>query len=330
MCRAGILTLLSLLNVTATFSADTLDADIQNLAQTLTGEIQNRGTKKLAAFDFVDIRGYRSALDAYIAEELVTQVMRTAPGRFTFVERRQLGRILDEQKLTASQHFDEATLANVGKILGLDTILTGSIADLGKVLRVNARAVAVQTGEVYAAASVTITKEGAVAELLRQNGRPEEPLGVDSSGTRRTVQATDVFFENHLIRLTVANANVSPDKHNITMTLILENLATKDLLLALPTTDAMGGCGMAINNGRGDLIRVKRFGVAGLPCIHAENRVSAEMFSSVAPRSRSTITARVFSQEAPGNLIAISIEFLNFVNGKAARFSAGIANIEMK
>jgi hypothetical protein len=38
-------------------------------------------------------------------KELATQIMVAAPGKFTFIERRQLSRIRDEQKLTPSQFF---------------------------------------------------------------------------------------------------------------------------------------------------------------------------------------------------------------------------------
>ncbi|MEQ1949113.1 MAG: FlgO family outer membrane protein [Bryobacteraceae bacterium] len=325
--RLTILVLMASAAMAPLHAADAIDTGIQSLAQALNGDLQNRGAKKLATFDFIDIRGYRSALDAFLAEELTTQLMRAAPGKFTFVERRQLSRVLDEQKLTASNAFDEATLANVGKILGLDAMITGTIADLGTQIRINARAITIQTGEVFAAASVTLPKEGPVAELLRQNGRPEENSS-PTQDTRRSVQATDVFFENRLIRLTIANANLSADKRGITLTLVLENLANTDLYLGVTSPDSMGGCGIGINNGRGDLLRVRRFDLVGLPCIDLNDK--QERFANIAPRARTTVTAKVSSREAAGNLLAVSLEFLQFVNGKATTFSAGIANIEAK
>jgi hypothetical protein len=48
----------------------------------------------------------------------------------------QLDRIISEQQLTSTAHFDKAGLAEVGKVLGVDAILTGTIADLGSTIKI--------------------------------------------------------------------------------------------------------------------------------------------------------------------------------------------------
>jgi curli biogenesis system outer membrane secretion channel CsgG len=59
------------------------------------------------------------------ADELVTQLVKG--GTFTVVERAQLESILAEQRLGSSGAVSAATAAKVGKILGVQFILTGSI-----------------------------------------------------------------------------------------------------------------------------------------------------------------------------------------------------------
>jgi len=59
------------------------------------------------------------------ADELVTNLVNS--GQFTVIERAQLDSILAEQRLGASGAVTAATAANVGKILGVQLILTGSI-----------------------------------------------------------------------------------------------------------------------------------------------------------------------------------------------------------
>lgn len=59
------------------------------------------------------------------ADELVTQLVKT--GNFTVIERAQLEAILAEQRLGASGAVSAATAAQIGKILGVQLILTGSI-----------------------------------------------------------------------------------------------------------------------------------------------------------------------------------------------------------
>lgn len=59
------------------------------------------------------------------ADELVTQLVRD--GRFIVIERAQLDAVLDEQQIGASGAVDAATAAKIGRILGVQFILTGSI-----------------------------------------------------------------------------------------------------------------------------------------------------------------------------------------------------------
>lgn len=64
-------------------------------------------------------------LGAAAADELVTQLVKT--GKFTVIERAQLNSILAEQSLGASGAVTQATAAKIGKLLGVQLIMTGSI-----------------------------------------------------------------------------------------------------------------------------------------------------------------------------------------------------------
>lgn len=59
------------------------------------------------------------------ADELVTQLLKG--GRFTVIERTQLDAVLAEQQLGASGAVNAATAAQIGRILGVQFMLTGSI-----------------------------------------------------------------------------------------------------------------------------------------------------------------------------------------------------------
>lgn len=64
-------------------------------------------------------------LGAAAADELATQLVQT--GKYTVIERRELASILAEQNLGASGAVTPATAAKVGKLLGVQLMLTGSI-----------------------------------------------------------------------------------------------------------------------------------------------------------------------------------------------------------
>ena len=59
------------------------------------------------------------------ADELVTQLLKT--GKFTVIERAQLAAVMAEQKLGASGAVTAGQAAQIGKLLGVQFILTGSI-----------------------------------------------------------------------------------------------------------------------------------------------------------------------------------------------------------
>jgi curli biogenesis system outer membrane secretion channel CsgG len=64
-------------------------------------------------------------LGAAAADEMTTQLVKT--GEFTVIERRQIEAVLAEQKAGQSGVIDPATAARVGKILGAQLVIVGSI-----------------------------------------------------------------------------------------------------------------------------------------------------------------------------------------------------------
>src|SRR5438552_2437048 len=57
---------------------------------------------------------------------LITELVKS--GKFIVVERDRMDKILDEQKIGQSGAIDPNTAAKVGKILGLNAIVTGSVS----------------------------------------------------------------------------------------------------------------------------------------------------------------------------------------------------------
>lgn len=102
-----------------------------------------------------------------IAETITTELVNT--GEFTVVERTQLQKVLDEQQLGKEGVLDPATAARVGKILGVQIMLLGTVTEfsldtqkvnvpiLGKVdftiarCVINAKMVSMETAEIMAA-----------------------------------------------------------------------------------------------------------------------------------------------------------------------------------
>lgn len=206
---------LALLITKPVHAAQDLEGGIQEVAQQLSAALGSGKVKKLAIVEFPDLNGYQSALGQFIAEELITQLSIGAnAGQFDVVERRQLARVLQEQELTDSSLFDAQSISKIGKILGIEAIITGSIADLGTDVKVNARAISVETAKVFAAASTKIPKTDTVLQLMRQNaGLASQGAVSTAAGLRPAqVQRAGLFFQNGFLRIDVTSFTVSKDK----------------------------------------------------------------------------------------------------------------------
>ena len=137
-------------------------------------------------------------LGAAAADELATQLVQT--GKYTVLERRELASILQEQNLGASGAVTGATAAKVGKLLGVQLILTGSITAFSvkrtsiglrgiggsysnAESKVDARLVNTETGEVMVVATGQGNKrmgggyfKGVSAEQTFDQGAAQEAL----------------------------------------------------------------------------------------------------------------------------------------------------------
>ena len=137
-------------------------------------------------------------LGSAAADELTTQLVKT--GRFTVVERSQLGAVLAEQNLGQSGAVTAATAAKIGKVLGVQFLLTGSITQfsIGRTTagfrgiggsvstaesKMDVRLVNTDTAEVMVVAEGTGTRrmgggyfKGAAAEKTFDQGAAQEAL----------------------------------------------------------------------------------------------------------------------------------------------------------
>ena len=104
---------------------------------TLTASAQQK--KRIAVLDFEYgtvysdvgyIFGTNVNVGKGIADILVTKLVQG--GQYSVIERKQLDKIIAEQNLGASGRVDEATAARLGKILGVDALILGSIHTFGR------------------------------------------------------------------------------------------------------------------------------------------------------------------------------------------------------
>lgn len=145
----------------------TLSTQLDNLTDQIMGSLNQNQKNKIAIMEFVDMQGNVSNFGKYISEELTTRLYRT--GKFEVIERQLLDKIIQEQKISLSGIVDENSAVELGRILGVDAIATGTIGDLGISVKINARLISAESGKLFSVASVEIPKDDKVKVLLSQS-----------------------------------------------------------------------------------------------------------------------------------------------------------------
>ncbi len=109
---------------------------------------------KIAVLDFV-LHGDKlntQGMGAIISEWFITSIVKS--GRFDVVERAMLQKIISEQKLATTGMIDESSASELGKILGVKVIITGSVLKLKNSIEINSRVISVESGSIIAAENI--------------------------------------------------------------------------------------------------------------------------------------------------------------------------------
>lgn len=126
------------------------------------------------------------------------------------VERDQLERVLREQKLGYSGLIDLSSAKQVGKLVGAEGVVLGSVNDFGNEVTLNARLVDLESGSSLAATEATLAKTPLIEKLRATeakdmtlvrptDGAPPPPAAPD----RPTKKEGLPFFENDVFRMEV-------------------------------------------------------------------------------------------------------------------------------
>lgn len=188
--------------VETSYEAASIDVQLDKLTTQLVKSLSQEKKSKIAIMEFPDLHGNTSELGKFIPEELTTRLFMTR--RFEVVERSLLNKVLEEQNLGMTGLVDVSSAAQVGKMLGVDAIVTGTITDMGHALRINARAIATETAGVFAVSSVSIDKDEHIVAMMNRTSIPpvHQPAEAPAESDREKsgfkfpeVRVEDVKFE---------------------------------------------------------------------------------------------------------------------------------------
>ncbi|MBW2011965.1 MAG: hypothetical protein JRG68_03390 [Deltaproteobacteria bacterium] len=146
-------------------NAQNLYAGVKTLSHDLIRLSEGKNVGKIAVTDFIGPGNDICALGEHISDKLTTSLF--ASGAFPEVmERKQLKELISARIIETSGHFDSQTVPLFGEMIGADSLVIGSIEDMGSFLDVTAKMIESATGRLQSMADVRIIKDNAAEKLL--------------------------------------------------------------------------------------------------------------------------------------------------------------------
>ncbi len=192
-------------------SQKNLEQSLTELSRQISEGLAENQKRTIAVVEFADLEGRTTNFGRFIAEELITRLYQTK--KFKVIERQLLNKVVTEQKLSLTGMIDQTSAQKLGKLLGVDAIASGTVTDLGKSLKVNARLISTLTGELFATAAVEVSKDDSVCGLIGGCGTASEET-VSESASRPTLKRREGwteeshFFSFHLQKCNISGASI--------------------------------------------------------------------------------------------------------------------------
>jgi len=216
-------------------SAQTYDFDegIEEVTKGLiSGNRETLKNKKIAVFGIIESRsGKKWEISSHIEDGIVDALVNNG---YRVIERRRIQDVIKKEiKKVTDLWFDQARVAQFGKLVGADIVVTGRYVLWGQgMLKISIRAINVADGEIVAANKVKIHTDR-IADLLKPEEKkkhlkeakvsPKEPVVEPATEERKTTLAVNanvpeakVLVDGREIgRTPLSDATVSPGEHRI-------------------------------------------------------------------------------------------------------------------
>ncbi len=184
-------------------AAGAYEQELGRLSGEMAQKISAAEKSTLAVVDFTDLQGNVTALGRFLAEEFSVALADAGQG-FRVIDRTHLTSILHENKLSESGLIDPATARQLGKITGVQALITGSLTPFGDSVRIAVKILDTESAALIGSASGNIAKTAAIDDLLKQGAGPSGGKAPSSSGPvaappASTIQAQQTIESNEFL-----------------------------------------------------------------------------------------------------------------------------------
>lgn len=127
------------------------------LARKIAAGAKSLENRKIAILPFIHHDGSTSSGSIIISERLITYISEFKS--ISVIERTLLNEVMKEHKLAETGIIDQATTKEIGKILGVEAIVTGTLINIeNKLIEINARMIHTETGKILSAGRITVKR----------------------------------------------------------------------------------------------------------------------------------------------------------------------------
>ncbi|MEP5614586.1 MAG: FlgO family outer membrane protein, partial [Flavobacteriaceae bacterium] len=126
------------------------DTQLEGIAEGLAKKISSKGKTKVAVWGFFTENGDRTPLGNYLTEDFSVYITNFGE-KFEVIDRNHLDVLLKEHQLNAEGYIDENTAKELGKIVAVDAIITGTYTVLNSIVKVRAKVLDTETALQFAA-----------------------------------------------------------------------------------------------------------------------------------------------------------------------------------
>lgn len=192
---------------------------VKDLATQISGSIAKQQKTRIAVVPFRELDGRTTVLGTYLAEELVTNLFMI--GNLDIIERAMLDKVIGELKLGSTGAIDPETAKKVGKIAGVEAIVTGSITDLQSYVGINCRLIDTETGRIFGAAQTKIVKDDDVKKIMTMPVTPAQTTSPARASAPAAGEKKAATWQYGTIHVTVESMRKSGTVANVV--LVYEN-----------------------------------------------------------------------------------------------------------
>mgnify|MGYP001600989273 FL=1 len=175
---AVIIVLLSSLCTAAEYR---LQDGIVEIANQISRSMKNKNAKSVAILDFTELSGAKLLFGGYLSEKLIFEIFRIEG--LKVIERNKLNEVLRELTLQNTGMMDGNSIKELGRILGVDALLIGTITDMGTSVDINGRLVNTQSAEILAVTSIMLKKDDQLALMMKPQGTAVVSTAGDSTAS---------------------------------------------------------------------------------------------------------------------------------------------------